>query len=240
MHNKACIYWVSLLILIWGCESETVDPQDTRLGYNYFPLSVGNYAVYSVEYIQYHFSKQPDTSRYHLKEVVADYFPGEGGEIIYRLERYSRGMEHDLWQLDSVWTARKNTNRVVVVENNVPLIKLVFPFKAGLKWDGNALNSKPEQIYTLELHHEKIREEVYSPLVSLLANSLTVMQQQSQDTVILYTQKSETYVEDVGLFYKKSVNLQYCASEPECIGLGIIEAGWHYKQTLIDYGNDSQ
>jgi hypothetical protein len=69
-----------------GCESENIAPQDTRLGIEYFPLTVGNYSVYWVEDIHYAFGKDPDTSRYQLKEVVADSFPGEGSEIVYRLE----------------------------------------------------------------------------------------------------------------------------------------------------------
>lgn len=240
MRNKICFYWASLLIILWGCESEIIAPHGTRLGFNYFPLAIGNYTTYWVEDIRYAFGKDPDTSYYQLKEVVADSFPGEGGEVVYQLVRYSRGLESEPWHLDSIWTARKNMRRVVVVENNVPFIKLVFPFRRGVAWDGNALNSRAEQIYTLEATHEAVREEIQSPLDTLLAKSLTVIQQQSQDTIILYTQKLETYVEDVGLVYRKSVNLQYCASEPECMGLGIIESGWRYKQTLIDYGKESQ
>ncbi len=237
MRTQTCFYFIVLLILFGGCESETIAPQENRVGYSYFPLSVGNYAIYAVEDIQYHFGQDPDTSLYQLKEVVSDSFPGNGGEIIYQLERFKK-WENGAWQLDSIWTARKNAQRVVVVENNVPLVKLVFPFQTGLEWDGNAMNSHPEQMYTLMSTSETLAEEMESPLDSLLAHSLTVMQEESLDTVILYTQKLETYVEEVGLFYKKSVNLHYCASTPECLGLGILESGWRYRQILIDYGKE--
>lgn len=237
MRTQTCFYLIGLLLIFGGCDSETIAPQENRVGFSYFPLSVGNYAVYAVENIQYNFGQEPDTSLYQLKEVVADSFPGNGGETVYRLERFTR-MEEEAWQLDSVWTARKSSQRIVVVENNVPLVKLVFPFQSGLVWDGNALNSRPEQMYSLIATSETLAEEMASPMDSLLAHSLTVMQEESLDTVILYTQKLETYVEDVGLFYKKSVNLHYCASTPECLGLGILESGRRYKQILIDYGKE--
>ncbi len=237
LPHKFCRYLGWLLALLWSCQSESVAPEDIRLGFEYFPLSVGQYSVYEVEDIRYIFARDADTSRYQLREVVADSFPGVGGEIVYRLERYRRTVDQP-WQLDSVWTARKNTRQVVVVENNIPLIKLVFPSRTGITWDGNALNSRPEQIYSLAATSTALKEEISSPLDSLLARSLTVIQQESQDTIITYTEVSETYVEDIGLFYKKSVNLQYCASTPECVGLGILESGWQYTQTLIDHGTE--
>lgn len=226
--------------MCWGCESETITPQNTSLGLNYFPLAVGNYSLYNVEKVRYTFGKDPDSSCYQLKEVVADSFPGVGGEIVYRLERYRRESEEMVWEPDSVWTARKSIGRVVVVENNVPLIKLVFPLKADLKWDGNAINSRKEQVYMLEPTPEALIKEIEMPLNSLPGQSFTVIQEESSDTIINYIQKAEIYVEDIGLFYKKSVNLHYCATSPECVGLGILESGWRYRQTLIAYGKEQQ
>lgn len=228
--------------MFWGCEGEAIAPQDIYPGSNYFPLAVGNYSVYNVEKTRYNFGRAPEYSCYQLKEVVADSFSGVGGETVYRLERYRRESEEMIWEPDSVWTARKSPARVVVVENNVPLIKLVFPLKIDLRWDGNALNSRKEQVYALKPTLEALVKDIESPLDvdSLLGQSLTVIQQESMDTVINYIQKAEIYVEDVGLFYKKSVNLHYCATSPECVGLGILESGWRYRQTLIAYGKEQQ
>lgn len=235
---------VALIIMaflsLWSCESETLPPQPSRLGLDYFPLEVGRYAVYQVENIEYSLVAEPDTQQYQLREVVADSFPGQGGEVVYRLERFSRAGETEAWQLDSVWTARKSPQRVVVVENNIPLIKIVFPLTLGLRWDANALNSREEQQYELRNTDETLLDEIDSPLDSaLLENVLTVIQAESQDTIISRVQASETYVENLGLFYKKSLRLQYCASEPECVGLGILESGRIYRQTLIDYGHEN-
>ncbi|MDF9795947.1 hypothetical protein OKW21_001210 [Catalinimonas alkaloidigena] len=223
-----------------ACESETIPPQQSRLGIDYFPLEVGRYSIYKVEDIAYTLVAEPDTQQYLLKEVVADSFPGQGGETIYRLERFTSTTDSGFWELDSVWTARKSTQRIVVVENNVPRIKIVFPASFGQRWDANALNSREETAYELRNTSQTLLDEVDSPLDSLmLENMLTVVQAQSQDTIINRIEASETYAENLGLFYKKSLRLHYCASEPECIGLGILESGRIYRQTLIAYGHEN-
>lgn len=231
-----------LLLIVMGlaaCESENLPPQNLRLGIDYFPMEVGRYAEYDVEAITFTVIAEPDTQQYQLREVVADSFPGEGGEIVYRLERYTRTVYQDNWQLDSVWTARTSPQRVVVVENNVPIVKLVFPFSNGLSWDANALNSREADTYELVATPPVLNEEIESPLDSaLLKDMLTVIQEQSQDTIITRVEASETYAENLGLVYKKSLRLQYCNSEPECIGLGILESGRIYRQTLTAYGKE--
>lgn len=232
--------FVAASLSLWSCESETIPPQTSRLGLNYFPLEVGRYAIYQVENIEYSISAEADTQRYQLREVVADSFPGQGGEVVYRLERFLRDSDTESWDLDSVWTARKSNQRVVVVENNIPLIKIVFPLVLGLRWDANALNSREETRYELRNTSQTLLDEIDSPLDSALQDDvLTVIQAESQDTIISRVQASETYVENLGLFYKKSLRLQYCASEPECVGLGILESGHIYRQTLIAYGHEN-
>ncbi len=236
---RVILFFVLIGATIAACESETLPPQNNRLGISYFPLEVGRYSDYQVETIEYSLISEPDTQQYQLREVVADSFPGQGGEVVYRLERLVRLEASQEWRLDSVWTARKSPQRIVVVENNVPIVKLVFPFRPGLEWDANALNSRELDNYELRSTSPMLLEEINSPLDSnLFINTLTVIQTESQDTIITNIQASETYAENLGLIYKKSLRLQYCASEPECIGLGLLESGRIYRQTLIAYGKE--
>lgn len=225
------------IITVFGClacESETVEPSSARSGTEYFPLLVGNFREYAVQNIAYTVSNPPDTQRYFLREVVTDSFPGQNGEFIYRLERLIRPSTLLEWQLDSVWTARANSRRAILVENNIPVVKLVFPFSNSLQWNGNALNAKPADTYELQSTAETLLEEIHSPLDTLLNESVTVVQSNMtslvNDSVFL-----ETYVKRVGLFYKKSRAIQYC-NEESCLGQDIIEYGRDYRQTLIAYG----
>ena len=235
--RRAAFFLLGGGLLFLGCISDDMPaPALPTAGPDYFPLSVNRYAIYDVEDIRYTLRDGADTSRYQLREWVADSLIGEGGEIIYSLLRYTRNSVADQWQLDSIWTARKNQARVVVVENNVPFLKLVFPFQEGLQWDGNLLNSTWPQTYTLTATDTTLRREIGTDLDSLLDNSQTVIQRDLQtlvnDSVLL-----ETYGEQVGLIFKKSLILQYCADE-DCIGQQKIESGRSYRQTLVAYGKE--
>ncbi len=226
--------WVSLVCWLLACESETIEPSLTQLGLSYFPVEVGSYREYTIQDISYGLLNEPDTQRYFLREVVADSFPGQGNELIYRLERFSRFVPDQAWQLDSVWTARVNAQRAVVVENNTPIIKLVFPFTSELVWDGNALNAKSADRYELQTTMEALSEEIESPIDTLLNQSITVVQS-NVSSLVSDSIFSETYVNNVGLFYKKSVKLEYCAEE-DCLGQFIVDFGRDYRQTLTAYG----
>ena len=224
--------------MLSGCESEYLTPGSERSGTDFFPIEVGQYRTYTVEEITFSFLEVPDTTRFFLKEVVADSFLNQANVPTYRLERFTRADENMNWHLDSVWTATKDTRRVVVTENNVPFIKLIFPLRTDLQWDGNALNSRLEDIYELQPTSDELRHEIESPLDSLLNNSITVLQESSQDTTLAKIDVLETYAENTGLFYKKTIRLQYCNTDTACIGQGIIEAGRKFKQTLIEHGKE--
>lgn len=224
------------MLFFFACASDDTLLPVQLSGTDYYPLEVGHFAVYSVEDVRYSLRDGADTSYYQLREYVADAYPGVGGEIIYSLERYTRKTSEDGWQLDSVWTARRDEQRVVVVENNVPYLKLVFPFQEDLRWDGNALNSRPPLTYTLTMTDSALRKEMSPVPDSLLAASRTVVQRQLEtlvnDSVLL-----ETYAPDVGLLYKKSRILRYCADE-SCFGQRKIVSGRAYRQTLLQHGQE--
>ncbi|MGB3780695.1 MAG: hypothetical protein WA960_20185, partial [Tunicatimonas sp.] len=173
------IGYLSSLVFLFGCasdENSSFNPAfDETLGAQYYPLTVGRYSVYEVEDIRYTVRDGIDTSRYQLRERVADSWTGAGGEIIYSLERYTRDLPDNDWQLDSVWTARKNEQAVVVVENNVAYTKLVFPFRDALEWNGNALNSRPELRYQLTTTDSALSKEIGSVWNNQIEESRTVI-----------------------------------------------------------------
>ena len=236
---KPPCFFLSLgLLVLFGCEGEYLTPDSTRSGTDFFPLEVGQYRTYAVEEITFSFLETPDTNRFFLKEVVADSFSNQTKTATYRLERFSRTEQNLPWHLDSVWTATKDTRRVVVAENNIPFIKLTFPLRLSLQWDGNALNTRPEEMYELQPVTDELLNEIESPLDSLLKNSITVVQEISQDTTLAKVEVLETYAENAGLFFKKSIRLQFCSTDTACLGQGIIEAGRKFRQTLIEHGKE--
>lgn len=223
------VLFIVWLLLFSSCQTDPLEPDESRLGLDFFPLETGQYRIYDVEEIQYRITGNIDTIRYQLKEIVEDSML-MNNELTHRLHRFSRATEGTAWHLDSVWTARKNTRQVIVTESNVPYLKLVFPVAENTSWDGNSYNSKTAENYTMINISQPFALENIS-----FDNSITVVHSNNQDTIISLDSRKEIFARNIGLIYKESLLLDYCA-EVHCIGQGIIEQGVKYRQRLIDHG----
>lgn len=212
-----------------GC-TETLEPGPDLVGFNYFPLEIGNYRTYQIEKITFSLFSETDTARYQLKELVADTFHTQQ-ETSYILHRFSRTHAEDPWQLDSVWTARRTQNHAVVVQNNIPFLKLVFPVREQKQWDGNLFNALPEDTYEIT----EIGGNIETPAGNF-ADLLTVFENNDPDTLIFQDIRQSVYSRNVGLIYQKSSILNFCNTDPGC--LGTLEFGTKFEQILIDYGKE--
>lgn len=220
------------IFLFFACETDSLQPDKSGWGYEYYPLETNSYRIYSVRQIDYSLSRETDTSDYQLKEVAADSFLSLSNEYSFFLKRFIKDPIGEEWILDSVWTVEKNAERVVATENNMPYIKMVFPAREGKQWDGNRMNVLGEQEYTMN------RVGAETVLTSgRFDQTINVLQWDNPDTILVREKAFEIYAKNIGLIYKETVQLKYCA-EMECIGEGIIESGKKYKQELVDYGKE--
>ena len=222
---------ISLIgILFWQCsETKEVNPDD--LGSKYFPLNAGDFRVYQVDGVRYYAFNDSVAFSYLLKETVTDSFTNLESGISYRIQRQKKQMETETWEIDSIWTARKDERTAISVENNVPTIKLSFPLQEGKTWDGNRINDKPEDEY------EMINlQQVYSFETITYDNTITVIQEYIPDIVVNTISKKEVYSENTGLVYKENIILNY--RQDDDLGKEIIDNGIKYYQYLIDYGKD--
>jgi len=131
--------------ILFSC-SDTLEP--SKIGFNYFPLEIGDYRIYQIQQIEYSLFAATDTAHYQLKELVVDTFSTQS-ELNYILHRFKRDLSTDKWQLDSVWTSRRTQNHAIVVENNISFVKMVFPIRLDKVWDGNLFNASPPDEYQI-------------------------------------------------------------------------------------------
>ena len=117
---------ITAIYMMLSCSEDTIQPPESLPGSNYFKLEKGFYKTYDVELIIF-MLVESDTSKFQLWEVVVDSFINSENEATHVLHRFVRPDDLSEWELDSVWTARKSTTTAVVVENNVPIIKMAFP-----------------------------------------------------------------------------------------------------------------
>ncbi|WP_185152840.1 hypothetical protein, partial [Fulvivirga aurantia] len=191
------------------------------------------YAVYDVEEVNYDILGTIDSSRFQLRTEVVDSFASQSGDINYILHRSTRPDTTSSWEFQRAWSTYINSNQAVLVEENIPYLKLVFPVERGKVWDGNKLNTQEEDEYEMI----EIGQPYTTSLGDSLANTLRVIQSDNQDTVIQQDKRIEIYGLGIGLVYKESLLLNYC-TDPDCIGLQEIESGSSYKQSLVSYGKD--
>lgn len=209
-----------------GC-NELLAPEPERLGYEYFPLTVGEVRTYDVEVINYNLDGSTDTVVYQLKEVVSD-STIIGEEISYRLDRYRRANDQESWLIDSVWSARLNSYQAIVVEHNVPIIKLSFPLSEDRRWDGNAMNA-------LDFDEFKIKNlgMTFQSNGIVYANTLHMFKEDVIDSLQITSDDYhlEVFSEGIGLIFRHDINIKYLERE-------IIEQGIVYKQKLSEIGKD--
>jgi len=224
MKNPRLILIVFATILFWSsCKKETVEP--VEMGYKYFPVNIGHWAIYDVDSISYNdFTGLIDSFKYQIKEIVESDFIDNQGRTSQRLERYIRLSDTSAWTIKDVWFETLTASTAERVEENLRMIKLVFPISDSFEWNGNNYNIIGEQKYSYQ--------DVFTPaLINNISmdSTVTVMQKNSQ-TLISEDYQKEIYAVHVGMVYKKYVALE---KQPT----GTITSGIDYSYTLRSYGN---
>src|SRR5690606_19628251 len=125
-----------------------------------------------------------------------------------------------------------STRQAVRVENNVPLVKLVFPLKDGSTWNGNSLNTRQEENY--QARNLDVAIEVGENLYN---NTVTIIQREVMDTIVYQDIRREFYARDIGMIKKEYIQLNYCSSQ-ECFGQKQIDSGRRLYMQLVANGKE--
>ncbi len=221
-------YWLHIgLALLAGCTSSGPTPKESD--YRFFPLETGRFVEYEVQETSYALSKPLVQITYFLKEVCGSELKGPTGQ--YQINRFRRNTVDQNWSLDSVWTAYLLPDRAVKIENNRPLLKMIFPLFDGLTWNANQYNTLPPE------NSEARLSNLPFSINSLTFSSNLEIVQQKDSSLVSLVNFTERYAPNVGLIYKESTSLQYCQNA-DCLGKGIVEFG-HQKILKINaYGKE--
>ena len=214
----------SLLFIISSCLKPTNQGADFQ--YEYFPIDVGSWIEYEVIDIT-HTSITSDTLNYYLKEVKANEFIDNEGEISQRLERYWKFDINEEYTIKDIWYSKVTTTTAEKVEENNRYTKLIFPIKFGAYWDGNAYNSFLEWEYEYDSIHE--------PYIinGLSFDSTLRVQQRDFYTAVEYEKCHEIYAKHVGMIYKKYIVLNI-----NLFNVLDINEGVELEMKLLDFGHD--
>jgi hypothetical protein len=224
--KKTGFYSLLILVLFFsGCKKEE-NKTELDFGYNYAPLNVGDYFIYQIDSIYYDdFANRVDTFHFQLKEVIDSSYELLGGETGYRIERFQRNNSNQNWKIKNVWVAYKTVNQFIRVEENQPIVQLIFPVEEDLKWDINYKNTLDPVIAEIT----KVQSNFNNGALSF-DSTITVVTQ-DEENLIEKRYKATNYSRNYGLVYRK---LQDLRTEVN----GKIVRGVDYTFYLIEKGKE--
>lgn len=223
------------ITLLFRCSTGALENDPKYIGWDYFPLDSGSYSIYRVTDITYTLGGVTDTAVYLLRETVTGPYENLENGTSYRLSREVKGVDEGAWQQDSIWWAKKDLKTALVVEHNIPIIKMAFPLKENKSWDANSLNVLEKDVFFLK--NVGIPFSDTTGVGGSYEKTVTVVQEDINDNIIFRNQRTEIYAENTGLVYKESIFLNYC-DEDECRGQNIIDTGKAFRMVLIEYGKN--
>lgn len=214
----------SCTMSLWACESNTIEPNPDRLGFQFFPLSLETAPVFEVEEINYRNDGTIDTSYYLLQDDWTESMENEQTTVLqgYRERIDQNGKK----EISSTIQAERNPQTASVKLGNEVEVKLSFPVKERLEWNGTPFADEPDEFTLYKVF------QPYTLKDSTFGSTLQVIQEDNQDSVLNYDQRIEVYAADIGLIYKITSQLEFC-NETECLGLKEIEFGKTLRITRV-------
>jgi len=223
-----CLTVLFLFFCIQSCHKQKdLSPLSTSSTIDYFPLYKGKYFIYEVIDSRYDLFGRHD-SLYQLKVAFQETFQDLEGKTSYKLFRFKKSNNNFEFTLDSIWyTKQPDNSQILIIENNVPYLKLSNPLYESKTWNGNLYNSYPGEKYKVFNLGKSWGN--YSNTVSI--------EQKNESNLTFKNYRIEVYSKDVGLVYKESQAIIYSSNGSD-FGKNIIIGGTTLKQTLISYGTE--
>ncbi len=216
MIKKHFLTLFSSFSLLAGCTNNAPEPEFSSSGFQFFPLQDKLELTYEVEEIYYRNTGEIDTLRYLLIDRVTDSTNINARIKLtgYRFKQMPNGSEQTLSTISLI----RSNNTLTQQLGNTEEVKLSFPVREGLQWNGNPKATEPD-IFTAYKAFQPYQFED-----SLYQQTVQIIQEDNKDSIQVFDKRVEVYVADIGLVYKLSSYLDFC-NQTECLGLKEIDSG---------------
>ncbi len=214
--------------IVFSCAKKN-DPSLDDLGYNYYPIRIGDYFIYDVIDTSFQGLGSEIVSTYQVKEEIHETVVVNDEERYQIYLYYKQPNEEWKEYPDSNWTVFLKEGKLIRIEDNIRFVKLVFPLSVNKKWDGNITDteSDPQNYYTMK--------EINRPFSYDAQNfNETVSVVHYENSSALDDNYSvEVFAKNVGMVYKEIKVYKY---EQSNLLAKQIEYGRHYYKKLVSYG----
>ena len=225
-----------------SCTSETESIDESKFGYDFFPVSQGKCWTYASDSIIYdNNGAKIDTFRSFIKEEIGESFLDEEGKTVYKVYRYFKRNATDNWSRTNTWTVFTDKTRAIRTEENLKFVKLVFPISKGLRWDGNVFLDKDIKIQvageTIEPYKNwkyKMEEIDADYNFNNQTVAALVINQVDETSIIDRRKVKEYYGKGIGLLKKEMTILDSDGSKPTETWEKKAQKGFVTTWTLIE------
>jgi hypothetical protein len=205
------------LFFLIACGKNETEPPVPKLGDAYYPLNVGNSAIFDLDSIIYDpitlSVSKIDTYRWQAREILSDTLRTKTDNLTFIVDRSIRRKGDVDWRQRETFGTSLTTKYALWTENNLTYIKFPAYFEVGTTWDGNLFNDVATKLevageilepfskkWTFEVisfgKAEKIGTKDYPDVLTIRAQS---------DPEILTEKRFslEKYAKGIGLVYRE-------------------------------------
>jgi hypothetical protein len=210
-----------------SCSSKSETETLPNRGNDYYPLSVGNIAIFDLDSVIYDplsTGVNIDTYHWQAREVLTDTLRTKSGELKFVIDRSIKTKSSIDWTPTETFAAALTKDYALLSENNLTYIKFPTYFDVGTNWDGNFYNDVSTKIdvageilepfskfWTYEVMSygkaEKVGTKDYADVLTIRA----------QSDPQIFTEKRyllEKYAKGIGLVYREIHILDSQRNEP--------------------------
>lgn len=237
-----CILFFCGILCFHSCTEKTEAGDLNAFGYSFYPVAKGKSWVYTSDSIIYSSGgTRIDTVRSFIKEEIVDTFVNEERNTVFKIDRFFRRQVSDPWLRINSWTTFKDQTRAIRTEENLKFVKLVFPVKTGLRWDGNVFVDKNIKISvageSLEAYKNwKYRMEDIAFKYNFAGQTINAIKVNLVDdsSIIDRRKVTEYYGNNIGLLKKEMTILDGDGSKPNEDWTRKAQKGFIHTLTLIE------
>lgn len=228
---KYVIYILLVVFVFLVSCTEEGNNSDFFSGEDYYPLVTGDYLSYKITEITIDKpSDLYDTSVYYIKEIVDIPIIDNEGDESFRIERHIRLTEENPWEIHTVWSSKRTSNSAEKVEENRRIVKMRFPVRVDLSWNGNLFNDLDDKDYRVSYFNKPYEIGTFT------FDSCLMIVQDSSESLIHRDLAYEVYAIHKGLVYKEET---YINSQEVIFEVPIEErvtTGTIFIQELVEIG----
>ena len=218
---------LTIISLFQSCNNDSTEPIDV---YDYFPLEIGRYQIYSVREEVYSAGvKNPAVTIRQEKDEIESKSTDAQGISTYIFSRSIRNVSTDYWQKVKEFSVTEYPDKLLTTIDNQTFLSLVFPIDSKVTWNGNTYNNLDAENY----HYQDINKSIKMDTLSF-DNTLTLVERKDTSIINRYI-GIKKYGLGIGLISDDQTAFEYCQTD-DCIGSETIESGTHKIRTIISHG----